>query len=358
MKMHLFFFSLLLVYTINSRVIGMKPTMQKFHVMLAQRINKYIQSHKNFSGALLIAHEGKIILKKCYGFANCELRKPNTPQTRFRIASITKTFTALAIMKLQEQGLLHVQDPISHYLPDYPHGNQITIHHLLTHTSGIPNYYKYFADICNLTKLKKIVSIIQHWPLEFEPGSKYMYSNSGYLLLAYIIEKVSGKTYNEFLDKNIFKPLNMHNSGQDKFKNYLSNHAHCYIKEKNTIKNSPSINSPITLLGNGDLYASLNDLYKLDQALHKGKVISQQSFDCMTIPYVTINGKRSHGYGWFIDRYHNKKVIEYSGCLVGSLSKYMRFIDDKITIILLSNVEDMYHFDKICNNIPAFIFNK
>jgi CubicO group peptidase (beta-lactamase class C family) len=158
-------------------------------IKLARKIDDCIQHCSNFSGAVLVAQKGTIILSKGYGFANYEHDIPNTPQTKFRIASMTKPFTAAAIMRLQEKNLLSVHDLLSKYIPDYPNGDKITLHHLLTHTSGIPNYYKHWDDVRNCSKLEDLILAFKSWQSEFEPGSNYAYSNSNYSLLAYIIEK-------------------------------------------------------------------------------------------------------------------------------------------------------------------------
>lgn len=156
---------------------------------LPQKIAAYMERYSDFSGAVLVGKKGEIIFSKGYGLANDELKVLNSPQTRFRIASLTKLFIAVAMMQLQERGLLNVQDTLSKYVPDYPNGDRITIHHLLTHTSGIPNYYKHFADVRFSANVKEMVAAFKKWSIEFEPGARFCYSNSGYAILAYINRK-------------------------------------------------------------------------------------------------------------------------------------------------------------------------
>ena len=335
---------------------GQQPTLE------GQKIDNYLQGCKNFSGAVLITQNDKIILKKGYGCANYEFDVANTPQTKFRIASNTKPFTAIAIMQLQEKGLLSVHDLLSKYIPGFAQGDKITIHHLLTHTSGIQNYYKKWAEVSTSKSLEEmvVVSAIKSWSLDFEPGTQYSYSNTGYSLLAYIIQKVSGMPYEQFLQENIFKPLSMADSGSDANQLTIKNKASGYIVNNGVITTAPSINNPVTLLGNGDLLSSLDDLYKWDQALYDEKILTNKSKESMFVPHVFMKSSlgRAHGYGWFIDTIHGKRVVEYTGALVGYLSKVMRFVDDGITIIILTNVEDQEQFGIVCDKMPVTLFGE
>ena len=298
-------------------------------------------------------------MKKGYGYASYEFEVPNTSQTKFPIASNTKLFTALAIMQLQERKLLTVHDTLNNYIPDFPHGDKITLHHLLTHTSGIQNYYKWWPDVCTCKDLEEMVTAVKAWPLECEPDVSYNYSNSGYTVLAYIIEKVSGIKYAEFLSEHIFKPLHMHDSGSDASEAIVKNRAYGYSAKNNALYRAPLVNNSVTLIGNGDLYSSLDDLYTWDQALYTEKILSKQSLDTIFAPHVHMKNSltRAHGYGCFIDKICNKRVIEYSGALVGFLSKIIRCIDDNSTIIIITNVENQQQFCKICDDLPVIIFN-
>lgn len=323
-----------------------------------KKVDIYLRNN-NFNGAALIVHHGEIILKKGYGYANYEYGITNTPQTKFPIASNTKSFTALAIMQLQERKALCIHDTLNKYIPDFVHGDKITIHHLLTHTSGIKNYYKQWSDICHCNTLAEMVDRLKVWELEFEPGTSYSYSNSGYAILAYLIEKVSGMKYETFLHENIFMPLGMNDSGSDDGKCIIKNRAYRYISDNKMVINAPAIDNPITLLGSGDLYSSLDDMHKWDQALRTERIVTKKSFEEMIVPHMPMQNSstRAHGYGWFIDTIRNRKVVEYSGALVGATSKVMRFIDDEVTIIIMTNVEDFDTFQKICDDIPAMIFD-
>lgn len=283
------------------------------------RVDHYLQNIKNFSGAVLIAQQDEIVLKKGYGFACHEFEIPNTPETKFHIGSNTKSFMAVAIMQLQEKKLLNVQDTINKYIPGFVCGDKITIHHLLTHTSGIPNYYKKWTDICECKNLTQMAQAMKMWALEFEPGSQYCYSNTGYLLLAHILEKVTGISYENYIQDNIFKPLNMPNSGNITAELAIKNKAYGYLAQDNTLYRAPLLNSPLTLAGCGDIYSSLEDMHAWIKGLCAEKIISKESLTALLTAHVMMESSpfRAHGYGFFIDKKYDRRLIEYSGCVIG-----------------------------------------
>lgn len=324
-----------------------------------ESIDAYLKKHANFSGAVLVAHNGNILFKKGYGCADYELTIPNSPETKFAIASNTKPFTALAIMQLQEKKILNVHDTVNNYIPDFGRGDEITIHHLLTHTAGIKNLRsKNWADVADCTNLNEMAAAIKLWDLESEPGTTYNYSNPGYAVLAYIIEIASGIKYQDYLAQNIFQPLNMHNTGSNADEVVVDNQARGYEAVNDTFQSAPPVVSPITLLGCGDLYSSLDDMYKWDQGLETEKIITKKSLETIFTPHAAIENSltRSYGYGWFIDTKCNKRVIKCTGARRGFLSAIMRFIDDKVTIIILTNIEDQNQFCTIRDELPAIVF--
>jgi len=214
--------SLLTVYQVYSSCCSMTA-----------KLDCYVQSYVDqgmFSGAVLVAEAGKILLRKAYGQTNIELAVPNTVDTKFKIASVTKQFTAIAIMQLQEMGKLTVQDPLSKYFPDYPHGDKITIQHLLSHTSGIPPAFgpNYKKESIQSYTLEERIALFKDLPLKCEPGAAFNYGDNNYVLLTYIIEKISGITYEKFLQEHIFDPLGMQNSGCDDFKRIIKKRAAGY----------------------------------------------------------------------------------------------------------------------------------
>lgn len=292
---------------------------------------------RNLSGSVLIARDGQILLSKGYGIANLEHFAANTPQTKFHIASVSKPFTAAAIMILEERGLLSVHDPLMKFIADYPDGEKITIHHLLTHTSGIPNINN-FPDYDEKSKFpqstESLVGMFKEKPLEFEPGKKYSYSNSNYNLLAYIIELVSGKRFGEVLQENIFLPLEMNNTGHHGDASLILEHnAEGYVPEgvTNLVK-APFLNWTIKT-GNGSLYSTTEDLYKWVRALFTQKILSKTSLNNIFTNYVD-----GVGYGWFIRNRFNREVRYINGRSPGFNSYLGHFVKDDVCIVVLSNI--------------------
>jgi len=306
---------------------------------LEAKVDAYVRPYleiKGFSGAILIASKGRVLLRKGYGMANYELDAPNTPQTKFHLASISKSFTAAAILILEERGLLSVSDPLSKYIPDYPDGDKITIHHLLIHTSGVPNVNN-FPDYDAKSKFPQtpasIIEMFKNKPLTMKPGERYSYSNSNYNLLAFIIEQVSGKKYGDFLKENIFDPLGMKDTGHDGkagaiIKNRASGYAPVGARD---LENAPWIDWTIKT-GNGSLYSTVEDLYKWDRALYAEKILKRGALDKMFTPYVD-----GAGYGWFISQSLNRKVIRFSGRSPGFQGEIHRYVDDDVCVIVLGN---------------------
>jgi len=341
-KNSLLFVSLLFIFVspINPILAGPHLKIQAADLVnIEARVDEYLQPYieaEGFSGAVLIAKGGKIVLSKGYGMANYELDVPNTAQTKFHIASISKTFTAASILILEEKGKLSVRDPLAKFIPDYPRGDKITIHHLLTHTSGIPNVND-FADYEEKSRfphtLKEIISWFKDKPLEFKPGEKYSYSNSNYNLLAYIIEEVSGKSYGEFLKENIFEPLGMNNTGHDGTAGtLLKNRASGYVPASGSgIENAPYLDWSIKA-GNGSLYSTVEDLYKWDRALYTEKILKKSTLNRIFTEHMS-----GTGYGWFVGKHLNRQVVYYNGRSPGFTSYLDRFVDDDACIIILSN---------------------
>ena len=221
-------------------------------------LRPYVQM-QDFSGCVLIARRGQIVTRKCYGNANYELSVANTPQSKFHIASVTKSFTAAAVVILAEQGKLRFTDKLSRYIPDFPNGDKITIVELLEHSSGIPSYYsipEYEGLKLRPVHFDELIAIMRKEPLEFEPGSKSSYSDTGYALLAYIIEKISGESYGQFLDDQIFARLGMTDSGTFPDTALLPNRASGYQPWIGGLRNPPFYDKTI-LTGSGSLCSSL-----------------------------------------------------------------------------------------------------
>ncbi len=332
---------------------------------IEQLLSKY-NEYGQFNGSALVAENGKVIFKKGFGSANMEWNIPNQPDTKFRLGSISKQFTALLIVKLAEEGKIKLDVPISTYLPDYPkeNGDKITIHHLLTHTSGIPNYTNapnFFKDKArNPYTPAEFVKTFSSLPLEFAPGEKFNYSNSGYFLLGYIIEKITGKTYEQYLQETIFTPLKMVNSGYDHSDVILKNRAAGYERKGKLISNAPYVDMSIPYAA-GSLYSTVEDLYLWDQALYTNKLLSEKSMESLFKPYIKV-GDASYGYGWFVDEFDNGdkgklKMVGHGGGINGFNTIISRIFTDKNLVVLLNNTGGTV-LGEMTDAIQAILYNK
>jgi CubicO group peptidase (beta-lactamase class C family) len=292
--------------------------------------------NKSFMGSVLVVKDGKTLIDQGYGSADLEWNIPNTPTTKFRLGSITKQFTATSVLLLQERGKLNIDDPISKYLPDAPAAwSKITIYNVLTHTSGIPSFTgfpDYRSTEWNDTNPTELVLRFRDKPLDFEPGTKFSYSNSGYVLLGYLIEKVSGQTYADFLQQNIFTPLNMKDTGIDSNAAILPQRAQGYRRSPRGIEHDGYISMTIPFSA-GALYSTTGDLLKWEQALFGGKVLNPESLARMTTPF-----KSDYGLGLFIRTADGHKVITHGGGIEGFNTSLNYYPDDKLTVIVLGNL--------------------
>ncbi|QRM90697.1 serine hydrolase [Lacinutrix sp. WUR7] len=304
-------------------------------------------AYKTFNGSVLIAESGKVIYKKGFGFANMEWGIPNAPNTKHRLGSISKQFTGMLILQLAEQGKIDLQAPIITYLPDYPKatGDIITTHHLLTHTSGIPNYTSFpnfFKDKSrNPYTPAAFVNEFSEMELDFSPGEKFSYSNSGYFLLGVLIEKISEKTYEEMLQENILIPLNMKDSGFDHHETILKNRATGYEKQGGDFVNASYLDMSIPYAA-GSLYATAEDLYLWDQALYTNKLLSKESMKLFFGEHIKA-WSGHYGYGWTIgsepigDTDTKVETISHGGGINGFNTLITRAPKDKSLIVLLNN---------------------
>lgn len=335
---------------------------------IAAKADQYMQAsekYDHFMGSVLIAQHGKILFSKGYGMANVKLGIPNTPETEFRIASNTKQFTAMAILELQERHKLSVDDPVCKYVPNCPSDwAPITIQNLLTHTSGIPNFTS-FPDYLRIraqpTTPAKLIASFENKPLDFKPGSRFKYSNSGYVVLGYVVEKVSGETYAEFLQKNIFTPLGLAHSGYDVNHPAGSDHAQGYVYSGSGFLDSPYLDMSVPFSA-GALYSTTLDLHRWDQSLTTDKLIPESSLDAMFHPYVAVPGKVAppgthYGYGWFISNVFGHREIWHEGGISGFTSFNGWFPDDGACVIVLDNMESPSIF-KISRALAAILFRQ
>jgi CubicO group peptidase (beta-lactamase class C family) len=334
-------------------IVALATATNAFSQQTAQKIDALVKQYSDygqFNGSVLVAEKGKIIYEKGFGLANMEWAIPNQPDTKFRIGSVTKQFTAALVLQLVEEGKIKLDGKITDYLTDYRKdtGDKVTIHQLLNHTSGIPSYTNrpgFFAEFSrdpyNITDfVKKFAS----GDLEYEPGSKYSYNNSGYSLLGAIIEKVTGKSYETVLTERIFKPLGMTNSGYDNHAPLIQKRAGGYEKRPSGYVNAPYLDMSLPYAA-GSIYSTVEDLFKWDLALEGDKIISAESKRLMLTP-----GLGNYGYGIRItDQPIGKtgqktKVVQHGGGISGFNSLLTRLVDKQQTIILLDNVSlGRYH---------------
>jgi CubicO group peptidase (beta-lactamase class C family) len=326
---------------------------------LVSRIDRYVEPYvrtHNFSGSVLLALKGRVLVSKGYGMANYELDEPNSPQTKYHIASVSKTFTAAAIMILGDRGLLSPGDPVAKIIPGYPNGDRLTVHHLLVHTSGIPNVND-FPEYEQLSRFpqtpKTLVDIFKGIPLIMTPGERYSYSNSNYNLLAYIIETLSGQGYGEFLARNIFEPLGMTSSGHDGDSSaLLKNRAAGYVPAGvSDLENAPFLDWSVKT-GNGSLYSTVEDLYRWDRALGSDKILKKSTLDQIFTDHV-----EGTGYGWFVGRRLDRRVVRMNGRSPGFQAEIQRYIDDDACVIVLGNIYSGTA-SQMANNLAAILFGE
>jgi CubicO group peptidase (beta-lactamase class C family) len=301
-----------------------------------EQIMKSYAAERQFMGSVLVARGGQVLFSKGYGSADLEWDIPNAPNTKFRLGSVTKQFTAASILLLEERGKLSVSDPVKKYVPDAPAAwDRITVFHVLTHTSGIPNftgfpeYEKFSAFAATPVEL---VARFRDKPLDFEPGEKWNYSNSGYLLLGYLIEKITGESYEKFVRENIFTPLGMKESGYDSNSAVIPHRASGYALVNKRYENAGFVHMTIPHAA-GALYSTTEDLLKWEQGLFGGKVLKPASLQKMTTPF-----KNNYAFGLSVETAGGHKVISHGGGIQGFVTDLEYYPDDQLTVAVLENV--------------------
>jgi len=304
-------------------------------------IQEYVELQvrlNHFSGVILVANKEKIIYHKAFGYADREWNISNTLESKFEIASLTKQFTAAAILKLEEQHKLSLTDKLSKYFPNYPYGDQVTLHMLLSHTSGIADYgaSSKLSDLHRVALPKdSIIALLKTHPYQFTPGTKWSYSNYGYFLLGYIVEKVSKQSYEDYLNKYIIKNISLQNTSFNRIDSVLAFRVKGYSSsEKDGWKNAEFISMEIVYSA-GALISTAKDLYSWQNALLDGKVVSKESLTKMTTSYL-----HNYGYGLGIDTFKNHRRIFHQGEIPGFTSFLGNFPNDKLSVVVLSNEGD------------------
>lgn len=311
---------------------------------IGKKLDEYLsEDNPLFSGSILVAKDGEILLNRGYNYANWELKVPNSPQTKFRISSITKPFTATLIMMLYERGLIDLEERMCRYLPNCPtHWQEITIYNLLNHTSGIPEYTTLLgADQVSRDphNVSGLIDLFREEPLNFTPGDSYQYSNSNYILLGAVIEQVTNQRYRQFLQQVMLDPLGMENSGMDDHRQILNARASGYQIQGTLLVNAPFLDMTNAYATAG-MYSTVEDLFLWDQALYSNQLLTEDSLEAMFSPYFGVDGSGGeYGLGWQISDFQGHRKVEHTGGINGFRTNISRYIDDQITIILLSNIE-------------------
>ncbi|HYG51710.1 MAG TPA: serine hydrolase domain-containing protein, partial [Flavobacteriales bacterium] len=315
-----------------------KKLTAEFDKILAE----YIQPNEPGATAI-VTKKGKIIYHQAMGMANLEHAIPMKTETVFRIGSITKQFTAVAILQLMEQGKLNLQDEITKFIPDYPaQGRTITVEHLLTHTNGIQSFTSMKDYVQRMALDLTPAEMIDHFKREamhFDPGTQFEYNNSGYFLLGYIIEKVSGKTYREYIEENFFKPLGMTNSLYGSNVRLVPNRAGTYSKTVAGFENASYI-SMTQPFGAGSIMSTVEDLSKWNAALHAGKLIKKETLQKAHTSYKLLDGsKTGYGYGWNFGYVQGSATIEHGGGINGTLTMALYLPKEDVFVAVFSNCD-------------------
>ncbi|WP_213423725.1 serine hydrolase domain-containing protein [Bhargavaea massiliensis] len=329
--------------------------------METELIRNYVDSldaNGYFNGAIAVRHKGKTIFCKGYGMADYGFGVHNTSNTRFKIGSLSKAFTAMAILPLEKQGVLRREEPISRFFSDFPGGDQITVHHLLSHMSGVADFAShpdYWTRMMRLpATMQTLMEAIKELPPEFGPGSHAGYSNSGYTILAAIIEKVTGLSYGEYMDENVFKPLGMENTGTDDGRKVISQYAQGYTLDRD-IRRAEWIDMTVAT-GAYSIYSTAEDLLRWDRALDGESIFGRE-------PFVKMFARHNElcGYDWFFTDEEidgiSRTSWEHFGDVNGFASYYLRYPEEELSVIVLSNF-GLTPVDRIAKDVASIVFEQ
>jgi CubicO group peptidase (beta-lactamase class C family) len=302
-------------------------------------IDDYMQAQvkvNHFNGNLLVTRKGTVLYEKSFGLADVEWKIPLTASTLFQVGSVTKQFTASAVMQLVEQGKVSLDDKLSTYFPGFPKGDSVTVHMLLNHTSGIFDYTEIdgFMNWAQLAlSTDSLVARFKDRPYNFSPGTKWRYCNSGYFLLGMIIEKASGMSWRNFVYRNVIGKAGLQHTDINRWDSVMTGRARGYERAGEKVINAPYVSMEIPYAA-GAIISTTHDLDQWTRALYKGKVVSPASLKKMTTPYM---GK--YGYALLIDSTGNHKRIWHNGGIPGFETYLGHYPDEDITIVVFSNFE-------------------
>lgn len=323
-----------------------------------QNLDAFLQDYERswpLSGTVLVAQHGEIIFRKAYGYASLEHQVPNTIDTKFRIWSITKSFTAMAIMMLYDQKLLYFDDRITSYLPELSQLEDISIRHLMTHTSGLTNFTSLPAYNQHLNKQRlshhDVLQLFVDKPLAFQPGTSFAYNNSGYFLLGMMIEKITGLTFERFVTDKILRPLGMENTGIDDNRKVIPNMSSAYDASGEDFTPCEYLDM-CSSFSTGSMYSTVDDLYKWDQALYTETLVSKK-----TMELAFQSEGFNYGFGWFLDTRYDRRRIYHGGAYRGHRSELHRYPDEQTTIIMLTNYDFVPVF-KLTESLTGILFGE
>jgi CubicO group peptidase (beta-lactamase class C family) len=327
-------------------------------------VNGEMRAEKIPGMALAIVRDGKMVKAQGYGLANIELDVPVKPETIFQTGSVGKQFTATAVMMLVEDGKIRLDDPVGKYLPRTPASwNKITVRSLLTHTSGIADYESdsltkkdaAFINLRNDYTEDELFAKLSGLPLDFPPGSKWSYSNSGYLLLGILIHKVTGQFYGDVLQERIFRPLGMTSTRIISEADIIPNRAAGYRLVNGEIKNQEWVSPTLNTTADGALYTNVPDMAKWDAALYTDKLLGKGSLDQMWSAVRLNDGKTApYGFGWEVTEVNGHRLIEHGGAWQGFTTQISRYVDERFTVIVLTNLDSEHSQpDKIAHAVAA-----
>jgi CubicO group peptidase (beta-lactamase class C family) len=327
----------LFIYGVSNEV-----SAQSLEARIDSLILKKFSDKNGPGGTFMVAHQGKAVYQKAFGKANLELGVDMTPENVFQLGSMTKQFTAIAVLILEEQGKLNIDDPISKYIPDYPGGNKITLHHLLTHTSGIKDFTKIksLPDIAQKEMTPKMmVDFFKNEPVDFAPGEKFEYNNSGYVLLGYIIEQVSKETYEDFVKKNIFDKAGMDQSRYASDRQVVAKRAYGYHKKAYGYVNKTIIDFSVPF-SSGSLMSTTADMLKWQNTLNRNLLLGKAETSKAFRKYKLNSGEEfSYGYGWHIKDVNGTPSREHGGSIFGFKTMGVYIPEKDIYVVGFSNCD-------------------
>ncbi len=293
--------------------------------------------------SLLVSKGGQIVRAEGFGLANVELQVPVKPETVFQSGSVGKQFTATAVMMLVEEGKVALDDPLTKYFPDAPAAwKEVTVRELLSHTAGFTDYPEKFDFRKDWTE-DELIKVVEGIPLAYPPGTKWDYSNLGYLTLGILIHRVTGEFYGDFLQQRIFQPLGMQTTRIISEADIVPNRSAGYRLVKGELKNQEWVAPMVNTTADGSLYFSVLDLAKWDTALYGEKLLKRSSLDLMWTPVKLKDGspnKDGYGFGWFIENRRGHRVVSHDGAWQGFQTTIARYVDDRLTVVVLTNLAD------------------